>query len=114
MGRMRNTAGVLWRYVQLKRSYRRVHPAVQSLLPEELEYELQQGCPLFEGIVADPFAWPPITYDEWDPDFLDAIIFGHGTVPELNTDEVERARQFVLHNQGTPPMPEVDGIPNSN
>jgi hypothetical protein len=103
MGKVARAAGILWRYVQVKASYRQVHQAVQSLLPDELEYHIRQGCPAFDGIVVNANAIHPLVADEWDPDFLNAIVYERGTVPELDAADVEQAQRFVLYDEGTPP-----------
>jgi hypothetical protein len=105
MSKVAQVAGVLWRYLQIKASYREVHAEVKSLLPDDLEYHIWQGCPAFDGIVVNASAIQPIIADEWDPDLLNAIIYERGTVPELNADELEQARKFVLYGGGASPSP---------
>jgi hypothetical protein len=102
MGKVARAAGIPWRYVQVKASYRQVHSAVRSLIRDELEYHIRQGCPAFDGIVINANAIRPTIVDEWDPDFLDAVVYERGTVPELNAADLEQARRFVLYDEGTP------------
>jgi hypothetical protein len=103
MGKVGRAAGVLWRYVQVKAGYRQVHRDVRSLQPDDLEHHIRRGCPAFDGIIVNADASRPLLADEWDPDFLHAIVYEDGAVPELDQVELEQARRFVLYGEGAPP-----------
>jgi hypothetical protein len=75
----------------------------KSLLPDDLEYHVRQGCPALDGIVVNADAVRTILTDEWDPDFLKAIVYERGTVPEIRAAGLEQARKFVLYDEGAPP-----------
>jgi len=71
-----------------------------------LDHEMKHGYQLLTGGVSvDRTASPPITADDQDPDFFAAVVRGNNGAIDLNLDDLEQTRRFVLYDQGSLPPP---------
>ena len=71
-----------------------------------LDHEMKHGYQLLTGGVSvDRTASPPITADDQDPDFFAAVVRGNNGTINLNLDDLEQTRRFVLYDQGSLPPP---------
>ena len=69
-----------------------------------LDHEMKHGYQLLTGGVSvDRTASPPITADDQDPDFFTAVVEGNNGAIDLNPDDLEQTRRFVLYDQGSLP-----------
>jgi hypothetical protein len=73
---------------------------------ETLDHEMKHGHQLLTGGVSvDRTVSPPLTADDQDPGFFAAVVEGNNGAIDLNPDDLEQTRRFVLYDQGCLPPP---------
>ena len=93
---------VVRRYVA---AWRRCQPGIRGFA--SLEDDMAKCCDvLVDGIAVDNRpGHPVISADAKDENFY-AAIFGNDddAMPDMTTDELEQARQYILHGEGAMPV----------
>ena len=95
---------VIWRYMDIWRRWRRLPNGHRRF--EDLQEDMAQGYGmLLCGILVEAQASTVITADVKDPKFF-AAIFGNDddAVPDMTADELEQARQYIIHGQRAMPV----------
>jgi hypothetical protein len=71
-----------------------------------LDHEMKHGHQLLTGgLSVDRTVRPPLTADDQDPDFFAAVVEGNNGAIDLNPEDLEQTRRFVLYDQGSLPPP---------
>src|SRR3979411_964087 len=69
-----------------------------------LDHEMKHGYQLLiGGVSVDRTASPPISADAQDPDFFAAGAGGNSGAIDLNPNDLEQTRRFVLYDRGSLP-----------
>ena len=100
------TAAAVYRYLVARAWFRSSKlpksAAGPQVTPESLAQDLAQGRRLLAGgVLVYPQASPPIVGDDQDPDFLSTIA-GHDGAIDIDTDQLESLRSYVLRGGDLP------------
>jgi hypothetical protein len=111
------TAAAVYRYMVARARFRKgklpeIVPGV-PVTPASLEHELERGLRLLAGgVLVYPQASPPVVADDEDPGFLDAIN-GRDHASEIDADDLEKLRRYVLRGGDPPPYKPEPEEPSS-